>query len=78
MLHIARLPTRPTPAEDCVESPLRRLARKIDLVQEHIGRAMSWVLLAMVLVTFGDVVLRYAFNQSAVWTQELEWHLFAV
>ena len=61
-----------------MESPLRRLARKIDLVQEHIGRAMSWVLLAMVLVTFGDVVLRYAFNKSAVWTQELEWHLFAV
>jgi len=61
-----------------VESPLRRLARKIDLVQEHIGRAMSWVMLAMVLVTFADVVLRYAFNQSAVWTQELEWHLFAV
>ena len=78
MLHIPGLPTRTTPAEDCVGSPLRRLARKIDLVQEHIGRAMSWVMLAMVLVTFGDVVLRYAFNRSAVWTQELEWHLFAV
>jgi len=61
-----------------VESPLRRFARKIDRFQERVGRAMSFVMLAMVLVTFGDVVLRYAFNQSAVWTQELEWHLFAV
>jgi TRAP-type mannitol/chloroaromatic compound transport system permease small subunit len=78
VLHIARLSTDPTHPEDRVESRLRRLARKIDLVQEHIGRAMSWVLLAMVIVTFGDVILRYAFNRSTVFTQELEWHLFAV
>ena len=61
-----------------MEAPLRRFARKIDRFQERVGRAMSFVMLAMGLVTFGDVVLRYAFNQSAVGTQELEWPLFAV
>jgi len=28
-------------------------------------------------VVFVDVVMRYAFNTSFVFTQELEWHLFA-
>lgn len=61
-----------------MESPLRRLARKIDALQERIGRAMSFVTLAMVLVTFGDVVMRYAAGFTTVFTQEMEWHLFAI
>ena len=28
------------------------------------------------LIVFGDVVFRYLFNKSWVFTQELEWHLF--
>lgn len=31
----------------------------------------------VVVVVFVDVVMRYAFNTSFVFTQELEWHLFA-
>ena len=31
---------------------------------------------ALVLVIFADVVMRYLFNTSFVFTQELEWHLF--
>ena len=33
--------------------------------------------LLLVLVVFVDVVMRYAFRISFVFTQELEWHLFA-
>lgn len=33
--------------------------------------------LGLVLVVFVDVVMRYLFNTSFVFTQELEWHLFA-
>ena len=60
------------------EAPLRRLARRIDAWQDAFGRALSWLMLAMVLVVFSDVVLRYAFNLTSVFTQELEWYLFAI
>jgi TRAP-type mannitol/chloroaromatic compound transport system permease small subunit len=42
-----------------------------------IGEGVSWVTLGLVLVVFIDVVMRYGFNTSFVFTQELEWHLFA-
>ena len=56
---------------------LKTLARGIDTVNEWIGRAVSWVTLLLVMVVFVDVVMRYAFKTSFVFTQELEWHLFA-
>jgi TRAP-type mannitol/chloroaromatic compound transport system permease small subunit len=65
-------PTRPT------ESAIRRLARRIDAWQDAFGRALSWLMLVMVLVVFSDVVLRYALNVTSVFTQELEWYLFAI
>jgi TRAP-type mannitol/chloroaromatic compound transport system permease small subunit len=55
---------------------LRERARKIDAVQERFGRAVSWFMLAMVVVVFTDVLFRYLFDKSSVFTQELEWHLF--
>jgi TRAP-type mannitol/chloroaromatic compound transport system permease small subunit len=57
---------------------LRELARRIDAFQERFGRAISWIMLLMVLVVFYDVIMRYAFRTSSVWLQELEWHLFGV
>ncbi len=57
---------------------LRELARKIDIAQDRFGRALSWLMLVMVLVVFTDVVMRYTINRSYVFTQELEWYLFAV
>lgn len=60
------------------ESPIRRLARRIDSWQDAFGRALSWLMLLMVLVVFSDVVLRYALNVTSVFTQELEWYIFAI
>ncbi len=57
---------------------LRELARTIDAFQDRVGRGVSWLTLAMALLVFIDVVRRYVFNQSAVWAQELEWHLFSL
>ena len=56
---------------------LRTLSRWIDTINEWIGRGVAWVTLALVVVIFIDVVMRYLFNTSFVFTQELEWHLFA-
>ena len=56
---------------------LSAISRAIDTMNEWIGRGVSWVTLGLVLVVFVDVVMRYLFNPSIVFTQELEWHLFA-
>ncbi len=57
---------------------LMLLSRLIDSINEYIGRGVAWITLLMVLVVFTDVVMRYLFNTSFVFTQELEWHLFSV
>ena len=55
---------------------LKTFSRWIDILNEWVGRGVAWVTLALVLVIFVDVVMRYLFNTSFVFTQELEWHLF--
>lgn len=55
---------------------LAAISRQIDSLNEGVGRLTSWVTLGLVLVVFVDVVMRYAFSTSFVFTQELEWHLF--
>ena len=55
---------------------IKKLSRWIDTLNQWVGRGVSWVTLALVLVVFVDVVMRYLFNTSFVFTQELEWHLF--
>lgn len=57
---------------------LRELARTIDVWQDRLGRGVSWLMFLMVAVVFGDVILRYLFSISTVFTQEFEWYLFGV
>ena len=52
---------------------LKATERFIDLV----GRATSWLALAIVVLMATNVVLRYLFSYGSVWAQELEWHLLA-
>lgn len=49
---------------------MERIANSIDLLNEWIGRAVSWCTLAMVLVTFAVVVLRYGFRIGSIPMQE--------
>lgn len=46
------------------------VARSIDGLNERVGRAVAWLTLAMVLVTFCVVVLRYVFDVGFVRLQE--------
>ena len=55
---------------------LKKLCHWIDSLNQWVGRGVAWVTLGLVLVVFVDVVMRYLFNTSFVFTQELEWHLF--
>jgi len=46
------------------------LSDAIDRFNERVGRAVAWLTLAMVLVTFLVVILRYVFSVGFVWLQE--------
>ncbi len=50
--------------------PATRIADLIDRLNEYVGRTVSWLTLAMVLVTVMVVVLRYGFNVGFIWMQE--------
>jgi TRAP-type mannitol/chloroaromatic compound transport system permease small subunit len=54
----------------------RKLCKSIDSINEMVGRVAAWATAVVVLVVFVDVVMRYLFNTSYVFTQEMEWHLF--
>jgi len=49
---------------------LQKLYTAADAVNHHLGRAVSWVALVMVLVQFAVVVLRYIFQFNSIWMQE--------
>jgi TRAP-type mannitol/chloroaromatic compound transport system permease small subunit len=51
---------------------LQTLSRRIDALNQWMGQAVAWVTLGLVLVVFTDVVMRYLFKTSFVFTQELE------
>jgi TRAP-type mannitol/chloroaromatic compound transport system permease small subunit len=55
----------------------RKLCSFIDSINTWVGRVVTWATAVVVVVVFVDVVMRYLFNSSYVFTQELEWHLFA-
>ncbi len=56
---------------------LKKIIAGIDTINDKVGRVVSWATLFLVSITFVDVVMRYTFNKSYVFTQELEWHVFA-
>jgi TRAP-type mannitol/chloroaromatic compound transport system permease small subunit len=47
-------------------------------VTAWIGRAVSWLTLLMVLLTFGIVILRYGLNLGWIWLQESVTYLHAL
>lgn len=54
---------------------LARIADVIDRVNDRAGRAVAWLLLAMVLVQFAVVVLRYVFAIGFVPAREAIWYM---
>jgi TRAP-type mannitol/chloroaromatic compound transport system permease small subunit len=56
---------------------LEKICKGIDALNTWVGNFVAWSTAVVVVVVFVDVVMRYAFKTSFVFTQELEWHLFA-
>lgn len=58
------------PAGSAALNAVIRIVHFIDQTNDLIGRGISWLTLAMVLITFLVVVLRYVFSIGFVWMQE--------
>ncbi len=58
-------------------SALLQLSRAIDRLNEFVGRWVSWLVLAAVLVSAINAVVRKAFNYSSNGFLEIQWYLFA-
>ena len=70
--------TRITMTKSSLRYLLTRIASHIDRFSDRIGRLVSWLVLAMVLLVSYDVTMRYVFRSGSVALQELEWHLFSI
>ena len=57
-------------------SGLLAFSRIIDAISERIGKALTWFVLAAVLVSSINAIVRYTFNQSSNAWLELQWYLF--
>lgn len=55
---------------------LLRVSRGIDWVNGWIGRLFAWLVLAAVLVSAGNAIIRKSFNISSNSWLELQWYLF--
>ena len=56
---------------------LLQLSRLIDRLSEFIGRHLAWLVLAAVLISAANAVVRKAFNYSSNGFLEIQWYLFA-
>ncbi|MDP1681962.1 MAG: hypothetical protein Q8L39_09335, partial [Burkholderiales bacterium] len=60
-----------------IMKPLLTLAHLIDRLNQRIGRAVSWLILATVLISAGNAIMRKAFQMSSNAFLEIQWTLFA-
>ena len=56
---------------------LLALSRLIDAINEHVGRAVYWLILVDVLVSAGNATVRFTFNRSSNAWLEIQWYLFS-
>ena len=57
---------------------LARLCRGIDALNDRIGRGVAWLALAMVLIQFVVVLLRYVFGVGSIYLQEMIVYLHGI
>src|SRR5712691_12176432 len=56
---------------------LLRLSRAIDALNERVGQLVYWLILAAVVVSAGNAMVRYLFDMSSNAWLELQWYLFS-
>lgn len=53
------------------------LSRIIDTVNATVGRSVSWLILLMTVISSGNAMVRYLFNNSSNAWLEAQWYLFS-
>jgi len=56
---------------------LLRCSRLIDAINEHVGKTVYWLVLAMVLLSAGNAIVRKVFNYSSNAYLEAQWYMFS-
>jgi TRAP-type mannitol/chloroaromatic compound transport system permease small subunit len=56
---------------------LLRLSRLIDSITELVGKFAMWLILAAVLISAGNAIMRKAFDMGSNAFLEIQWYLFA-
>lgn len=65
------------PNDGVTVTALLKLSRLIDALSERVGRWTSWLVLAAVLISAGNAVVRKAFSIGSNAFLEIQWYLFA-
>lgn len=61
-----------------VDYPDTRVSRAVDRLLEPLGRAASWLWIALLGVIVANVLLRYVFGAGRIEFEELQWHLYSL
>ena len=56
---------------------LLAFSRGVDRLNEAIGKATTWLILVVVVISAGNAVVRYAFDWSSNGLLEIQWYLFS-
>lgn len=56
---------------------LLALSRAIDTLNEHVGKLTYWLVLAAVLISAGNAIVRYTLDMSSNAWLEIQWYLFS-
>lgn len=56
---------------------LLALSRAIDMLNERVGKLTYWLVLAAVLISAGNAVVRYTLDTSSNAWLEIQWYLFS-
>jgi TRAP-type mannitol/chloroaromatic compound transport system permease small subunit len=57
--------------------PLLAFSRAVDWLNEQVGKLTYWLILAAVLISTGNAVIRYSLNMSSNAWLEIQWYLFS-
>jgi TRAP-type mannitol/chloroaromatic compound transport system permease small subunit len=57
---------------------LEKMINFLDSINLRMGKTLSWLVLAMVIVMFATVALRYLLNINTIWQQELVRYLHII
>ncbi|OGB23156.1 MAG: C4-dicarboxylate ABC transporter substrate-binding protein [Burkholderiales bacterium RIFCSPLOWO2_02_FULL_57_36] len=56
---------------------LLKISSLIDWINERVGHGLMWLILAAVLISAGNAIVRKAFNMSSNALLEVQWYLFS-